>query len=169
MANSSFLWEKEFKDKIYSTFPKHIKVDGIRYNLWAYGLAGGGYKAGYGVFADDIDDKMRDANLINLTKHLEEDIFSQMKYELSCHKYEITGPHETRHELFARELAELLNRHSKENDSNTPDYILANFLIGCLESFNYGVHRRDYHQNLDKQPGEDNVHSKVGTFKNETS
>jgi hypothetical protein len=37
---------------------------------------------------------------------------------------------------FEAELAALINRHSKENGSNTPDYILANFLNTCLEAYN---------------------------------
>lgn len=31
-----------------------------------------------------------------------------------------------------QDLTELLNRHSIENRSNTPDFILASFLIECL-------------------------------------
>lgn len=33
---------------------------------------------------------------------------------------------------FERELRELINRHSKENDSDTPDFLLAQFMVGCL-------------------------------------
>lgn len=36
-----------------------------------------------------------------------------------------------------------LNYHSAENDSDTPDYILADFLMGCLEAYNKAVLRRD--------------------------
>ena len=35
-----------------------------------------------------------------------------------------------------RELAQVLNKHSAENASNTPDFILAEYLMGCLEAFN---------------------------------
>lgn len=35
------------------------------------------------------------------------------------------------------ELREVLNRHSVENASNTPDFILAQYLIGCL--YNLGL------------------------------
>ncbi len=37
---------------------------------------------------------------------------------------------------FVKELAEVINRHSKENDSNTPDFILAQYLNDCLINFN---------------------------------
>jgi len=38
---------------------------------------------------------------------------------------------------FRRELMELINRHSKENGSNTPDFILAEYLIRCLNTFDH--------------------------------
>lgn len=44
---------------------------------------------------------------------------------------------------FMQELADLINKHSMENGSNTSDYILAKFLIGCLHSFDMAVTRRD--------------------------
>jgi len=36
---------------------------------------------------------------------------------------------------FRKELESLLNRRSKENKSNTPDFILAAFLEKCLDAF----------------------------------
>lgn len=35
-----------------------------------------------------------------------------------------------------RELASVLNKHSAENASNTPDFILAEYLMACLTAFN---------------------------------
>ena len=43
---------------------------------------------------------------------------------------------------FRRELEELINRHSMEQESNTPDFILAMFLHSCLEAFNDATARR---------------------------
>ncbi|MEK6879811.1 MAG: hypothetical protein AABY22_09405, partial [Nanoarchaeota archaeon] len=40
---------------------------------------------------------------------------------------------------FKKELQILINRFSKENGSNTPDFILAEYLISCLENFNKTV------------------------------
>jgi len=37
---------------------------------------------------------------------------------------------------FRQELIELINKHSKENESNTPDFILAQYLLDCLTLFN---------------------------------
>ena len=47
---------------------------------------------------------------------------------------------------FELKLKELINTYSKENDSDTPDYILAMYLQHCLESFNFAVNsRREWH------------------------
>jgi len=34
------------------------------------------------------------------------------------------------------DLAEVLNRHNQENASDTPDYLLARFLVRCLDAWN---------------------------------
>lgn len=44
---------------------------------------------------------------------------------------------------FRVELTDLLNRFSKENRSGTPDYLLADFLIRCLEAFDYTTNSRE--------------------------
>jgi len=36
---------------------------------------------------------------------------------------------------FRKELEELINRYSLENGSDTPDFILADYLVMCLETF----------------------------------
>jgi hypothetical protein len=42
-----------------------------------------------------------------------------------------------------KDLADLLNRHSRESDSDTPDFILAQFLMSALDAFEIGVNRRE--------------------------
>lgn len=44
---------------------------------------------------------------------------------------------------FERELEHLINRFSKENGSNTPDFLLAEYLIGCLLLWNAMVTKRE--------------------------
>jgi hypothetical protein len=44
-------------------------------------------------------------------------------------------------------LTDLLNSISKENDSNTPDYILAQFLVKSLHALNEAISCRDNHNN----------------------
>lgn len=46
---------------------------------------------------------------------------------------------------FDKELEDLINRYSMENDSNTPDYILAKYLMDCLGAFNNAMIWRDKH------------------------
>ena len=55
---------------------------------------------------------------------------------------------------FKKELEELINRHSLENDSSTPDWILARFLDQCLYSFNTAVQQRDAVEYRDTGPSE---------------
>lgn len=52
-----------------------------------------------------------------------------------------------RDEGFRRELQRLINRHSMENGSNTPDFILAEFLDWCLRVLDRAIEQRDkwYH------------------------
>jgi hypothetical protein len=40
---------------------------------------------------------------------------------------------------FRKDLEKLINSHSMENGSDTPDFILADFLTRCLEAFDAGV------------------------------
>ena len=44
---------------------------------------------------------------------------------------------------FYKELEHLVNRYSKENGSNTPDFILAEYLQGCLNLFDNTVGKRE--------------------------
>jgi hypothetical protein len=44
---------------------------------------------------------------------------------------------------FVEELQHLINRHSQENQSGTPDFILASFLTDCLTAFSVGVNDRE--------------------------
>ena len=43
---------------------------------------------------------------------------------------------------FLQEMQGLINKHSKENDSNTPDFILAQYLNNCLTNFNLAEQQR---------------------------
>jgi len=44
---------------------------------------------------------------------------------------------------FRKELEQVINRHSKENGSNTPDFILAVYLVSCLRAFDDAVNCRE--------------------------
>jgi hypothetical protein len=51
------------------------------------------------------------------------------------------------------EIAAALNRFSAENPSNTPDWILAQFLLGCLAAWNQGIQQRETWHGRDFRPG----------------
>lgn len=44
---------------------------------------------------------------------------------------------------FIKDLRDIINKHCKENDSNTPDYILADYLEVCLTAFTIAVQQRE--------------------------
>jgi hypothetical protein len=48
---------------------------------------------------------------------------------------------------FKHQLQNLINEHSMENGSDTPDFTLASFLDSCLESFNHAVRQREQFYN----------------------
>lgn len=53
---------------------------------------------------------------------------------------------------FEEDLTTLLNRYSKENNSGTPDFILAGYLIKCLEAYNITVMEREIWYGRDYNP-----------------
>lgn len=52
---------------------------------------------------------------------------------------------------FEAELAELINKHSMEANSNTPDFILARYLCNCLLAWTIATNKRDDMRERDKQ------------------
>lgn len=55
---------------------------------------------------------------------------------------------------FRKELASLINKHSMENGSNTPDFILAQFLTHCLRAFDFAIIERNKYYNIAKVPSD---------------
>jgi hypothetical protein len=54
---------------------------------------------------------------------------------------------------FRQQLEVLLNQHSQENESNTPDYILARYMTDALDAFDRAVNERErWHGRLDVGP-----------------
>jgi hypothetical protein len=59
------------------------------------------------------------------------------------------------------DLSEVLSRHSAENGSDTPDYLLAGYLAGCLKNFDCITQQREmWHGRSRTDP---NVSPKEGT------
>lgn len=55
------------------------------------------------------------------------------------------------------DLQALLNGYSLENDSNTPDYILARYLLDCLNAYNKAVKDRAHWYGRMDIPGQGSV------------
>lgn len=53
---------------------------------------------------------------------------------------------------FEEELETLINKHSMENGSNTPDWILARYLRECLSLWNMTVQQRETWYGRDARP-----------------
>ena len=53
---------------------------------------------------------------------------------------------------FEKELEQIINKYSKEQDSNTPDFILAQYLNSCLHAYNEALKARTkrYSPEIDK-------------------
>lgn len=54
---------------------------------------------------------------------------------------------------FQKDLEKLINRHSKENGSNTPDWVLASYLVRCLEVFDACIELRERYYGREKLHG----------------
>lgn len=52
-----------------------------------------------------------------------------------------------------KKLQSAINLCSAENESNTPDFILAEFLAGCLEAFNKAIQAREKWYGIKSEPG----------------
>ena len=53
---------------------------------------------------------------------------------------------------FISELRDLINRRSMENASNTPDFILAQYLTNCLRAWNQATQQRETWYGRDARP-----------------
>ena len=53
---------------------------------------------------------------------------------------------------FEKAVEDVINRHSAENDSNTPDFILAQYLMGCLQAYNTATQQRETWYGRDPRP-----------------
>lgn len=79
---------------------------------------------------------------------------------------------ECRKNMFMIDLASVINKYSKESGSNTPDFILADYLNRCLENFNATVAVRNSWYGIDNDvpvsenltdPNESIPHPEIGS------
>ena len=98
--------------------------------------------SGYGKFASMVPDQILE-EMDGIVNHIYKD-------------NPIPKPEEYIRPTFEEALKTLINQYSKENDSNTPDYLLANFLNEVLISYSATLRARDKWFNInvwaDKSP-----------------
>jgi len=70
-------------------------------------------------------------------------IAGRFLFDLSQLGYEVIDEIIPKEDQFIRELAQLINKFSFENGSDTPDFILAAHLYNTLQTFNHTVRRRE--------------------------
>ncbi len=58
-------------------------------------------------------------------------------------------------EKLKKEIEITINRNSAENGSDTPDFILAEYLIGCLKNFDAAVKWREKWYGREPRPTKD--------------
>ncbi len=68
---------------------------------------------------------------------------------------------------FEKELEQLINKYSMENDSNTPDFILAEYLSNCLKTFNIILQKRAHWYDETGLPISEKVINSLNCFVNE--
>lgn len=137
----------------------------MKYRLDAHGLMAGGYRITYSEFNGDTFNwknklfdffydiveeipqtkeynkgEFQDATIYKMSL---DDAISDCILKLNEIRYEELDEIVTRETEFHRELTSLLNRYSKENVSDTPDFILASYISGCLINYNSTVTQRE--------------------------
>ncbi|KKL97700.1 hypothetical protein LCGC14_1831880 [marine sediment metagenome] len=70
-------------------------------------------------------------------------------------------------EPLEKALRDLLNVHSAENVSNTPDHVLAQFMLGCLDAFNTATQQRETFYGRTPSVAGTELNSDGGTHRNE--
>lgn len=78
----------------------------------------------------------------NTTGQNIKDMKEKENIELDKDFFTIRGGNPTISDEFKNELRSVLNRYSRENQSNTPDHILCEYLLNCLTAFDSAVNSR---------------------------
>ena len=160
--------EKAFVNRCEKDLPNMLMVNGINYKLDVHGLMAGGFRISYGEYDGNYynwknkpidlfyeivsiippkreykENELQNATIyVTSIDNIIVDCLKQLNNWHDGLYKELSEivPIETQ---FHRELSSLLNRYSKENESNTPDFLLASYLTGCLLTFNSIVNARE--------------------------
>jgi len=125
-----------FKIECEKFLPLYIRSNSQNYKLYVSLLGGDWKHFEYVRFDGDEYDFSNDILTLEYdgTWTIDTAIADYM-IELKRLDYTILNEIVSKDTLFKRELTQLINKYSKDNDSNTPDYILAEYLINCLNAF----------------------------------
>jgi len=135
--------EGEYAKECLKLFPNFVKVEGVNYKQVAGMTVSQIYEFYYVAFDGNFCDWKQDT-LCDFNDRDYLDIFHYVENFLQVTPHEILEEILTKDQLFHRELSSLLNRYNKESEAgNTPDYILASYLIGCLRNFGWTTDTRD--------------------------
>ena len=75
----------------------------------------------------------------------------------------MNNPSNHKKELICADLAEVMNRHGLDSNTNTPDYILADYLFGCLAAFSCSTKCRDiWFGGTDRQEQKETLRGELG-------
>jgi len=61
---------------------------------------------------------------------------------------------------FKKELTDLINKFSLDNKCNTPDYILCDYIVNCIETFYTTIDKRDSYSKMKESHFVENVENK---------
>lgn len=100
---------------------------------------------------DDIDVVLMEIGHMVGARDGEHVIDAVSRY-VSEHSADAESARVLRNVSFEAELTSLINRFSKENESNTPDFILAQFLEQCFSVFTTSVQQRETWYGRDARP-----------------
>lgn len=52
-----------------------------------------------------------------------------------------------------KDITTLINRHNREQDFNTPDFMLAEYIMNCLDAFELASNKREVWYDVELEPG----------------
>jgi len=156
--------------KLEEALPMYLLVEGIHYKRYITYLLNGGVQIGYCEFdgmlfnwsnkgihkqyeisdiipikEECLEDQLCDGTVYKFS--IEEVILdfleSLKKWNENIFNEPVPTEVLTKESKFHRDLTSLINKYSKENESNTPDFLLANYLVECLGTFNRVINSRE--------------------------
>lgn len=139
LKEDSHDWEGAYRER--SALREEIE------RLKARGVSKGELALACKTWADSNDDRY-------LSNYIADFLRSKGLLIEDAAQVEQSRPAQAEVEDFNEQLRGLINRNSRENASNTPDVILAQYLEGCLLAFETAVQQRETWYGRDARPSE---------------